>query len=253
MNDKWRERWLLVLSSLLSAIFFWSFFSRAGCPPVAIITSDEWRFLFVAIFFLLIPFVSKIKLGKLIEIERELKNTKSDLSGFKETTNQVIQTLLTSVSAVATLHNTINISLPSNRELIEAKRVTGQNIGLSNASVSSSVRDQLLNEETSEEFALVKARVRIEELLRKILSKRIVYEDKESRLKFFSLYRLFEFFVREYPDYKGLLGPFVEINSVLNAAAHAQIIPGDQAETTLDIASDIIAILEDVLKKSGGV
>src|SRR5271157_2288329 len=76
--------------------------------------------------------------------------------------------------------------------------------------------------------------------------------DANQKIRFMSLYRLFDTFVHEYPQYRDLAVALADINNVLNAAAHAQRIPESQAETTLDIASDLIATIESIKQEMPG-
>ena len=55
----------------------------------------------------MLPFVSRLRLGKLLDIERELGKTKEDMNHFKNETRQMFS-LVSAVSATAS--NTLNLS-----------------------------------------------------------------------------------------------------------------------------------------------
>ena len=248
MNDKSRDNLLFVICWLFAITFLWTFFAHTGFPPACPVGQCDWNFLLLALLFVTLPFVSKIKIGKLLEIERELKKSKDDLTEYKQSTNQLIQTISNSVSAVANLHNTININMPGNKELLEAKQAVETAVGPTSRDPASAVRAELLHDRTDMNDALFRARRRLEGLMRDILGKKSSFVDADQKTKYLGLYRLFDLFVREYPQYRELMVPFADINNVLNAATHAQKIPDSQAETTLDIAADLIAALEQIKK-----
>jgi len=244
MNDRLRDWLLFIICWIFTIVFLIIFFTHTGFTPLSPVNRSDWYFLLLALGFSLLPFFSKIKIGKLIELERDIKKTKEEFTDYHIVSNQMIQTLSNSVNAVASLHNTININVPGNRELLQDKEVVKGTIEIQAGSPEESIREDLLRGEVDLNDALTRARRRLEALLREILGKKSKFIDSDQKIKYMGLYKLFDTFVNEYPKYRNLRVALADINNVLNAAIHAQRIPESQAETTLDIASDLIAALE---------
>ena len=81
----------------------------------------------------------------------------------------MMQALSNNVSAVASLHNTININLPGNTELLQAKETVENTVGVRVGDPAKVVREELLRGAADLNDALSRARRRLESLLRDIL------------------------------------------------------------------------------------
>jgi hypothetical protein len=246
MNDKLREILFYILSWLFAVMFLTTFFIHTSFLTIYPSNNSDWLFLLLGLFFVFAPFFSKIKIAKLIEVERDLRKTKEDFSEFRTSTAQMIQFLSNSVNAVASLHNTININLPGNRELLQAKQDVEDVVRATSRAPADRIREELLSERADLNDALTRAKRRLEGLLRDILGKKATLPLTARKIKYMGLYQLFEEFIDKYPEYKNLQTPFADINNILNAASHAQQIPASQAETTLDVAAELIAAFEAI-------
>lgn len=112
--------WLLLVASwLLAILFLWGYLKHFGFPPSA---PKSWaELVYVGILFLLIllPFFSRIKIGKILEVERQVSKTKDELDSFKLETRQMI-TAVTSVVGMAKAQSIVNIGVPSSEDEIES-------------------------------------------------------------------------------------------------------------------------------------
>jgi len=104
----------------------------------------------------------------------------------------------------------------------------------------------LLDEEETI-MPLARTRILIEQLLRKILGKRLNVDDlNRKELRFLSARSLFYKFLELYPEKRELAEPFEYVIRVCNAAIHGQRVPPSDADIALDIGADIIAYLSDL-------
>jgi hypothetical protein len=101
--------WLfLVPSWILSVFFFLIFLENSGWLPKTPGTINDLAYLIVSFVFLVIPFVSRMKIGKLLEFERELKKTREDMYNFKTDMRQMVAVIS---SASATVSNVTNVDV----------------------------------------------------------------------------------------------------------------------------------------------
>ncbi len=81
---------LLVPSWVLSLFFFVTFLRNSGWLPKNPTAAVDMTYLIVASIFFLSPFVSRLKIGKLVEFERRLEETRADVQSFKQDTRQML-------------------------------------------------------------------------------------------------------------------------------------------------------------------
>ena len=103
----------LIPSWGLSTIFWVIFFMNSGWPPKTPAAINDLAYLIIASVFFVLPFISRIRLGKLLQFERNLKETRESMDNFKNDTRQMFAVLS---SASATVHNVINASTPKVQE-----------------------------------------------------------------------------------------------------------------------------------------
>lgn len=108
MKEEPDERfWLFLIPSwILSVFFFLIFLKNSGWLPKTPETVNDIAYLIVSFVFLVIPFVSRMKIGKLLEFERELKKTREDMDNFK---NDMRQMFTASLAASSTAHSVVNV------------------------------------------------------------------------------------------------------------------------------------------------
>lgn len=105
----------LILSWIFSGFFLFLFFknSEEGLSSTPA-TIYDLTYLIVFFVFFVLPFISRIKLGQLIELERKLKETREDIAYFKNDTRQM-------VAALSSASATVNISHSGTSEEQEIK------------------------------------------------------------------------------------------------------------------------------------
>ena len=75
---------LPAISWLISLYFLSGVSSHLGFPPTIKITVGHLVYIVLWLFFLFLPFFKRIKIGKILELEREVEKTKTDIKEFKE-------------------------------------------------------------------------------------------------------------------------------------------------------------------------
>lgn len=197
----------------------------------------------LGILLLLLPFFSKVKIGKYLELERKLKETTEELKDFKTEVKQTILTLNSSISTISNLSNQVTINFPDTTQLkneIEKLKSKGSKVD------SKNIEEELILQEEDKILALAKARIQIEYLLRKILNKRISTSHSGREIKYATLTQLVREFLSEYPDYKYLETSFNYTRVIVNSAIHAQKLNEGQIKEGLELSSNLISILRHI-------
>ena len=245
--------WALpALSWLVSFYFLLGFVVNVGFPPDRALFSGDALYVFLWLFFLFLPFFSKIKIGKIIELEREVAQTKEDLNAFKSEMRTTVSVLSTNVNTIGGMTNQVTVNMPGASELREARLAIDSHSSLiARADAPRVERSISLEEDDDTTMALARTRIEIERLLRSILGKRPVTASMDDEpIKFAGANRLFKTFVHQHNEFEYLIQPFDVVNRVCNAAVHAQRVPDKQAREALNLGATIIAVLEDFAKKA---
>ncbi len=243
--------WLLTLISwLFSAYFLISFHLNVNLSQP--VPTMYYLFLVLGVSLAFLPFMSKIKIGTLLELERQIKETKNEVKDFKEETRQMLSIISTNVNTIGNLSNTININLPKMGQLSQAKEAFVQQSDPETLQESEKIRDELSLESEDTILALAKTRIKLELLLRKILGKRIKSVSGDSKdIKYTSFGQLYRRFLKEYPEHTSLESSFAYVGQICNAAIHAQRVSEGQASEALDLGAKLIAFLDKILKNQG--
>ncbi len=203
-----------------------------------------WYFLIAGLIFLFLPFFKKVKIGKFIELEREIKNTKEELNTFKTDIRQSLSIISTNVNTLSTINNQIQINIPGITDLQNAIKTLENQTNPQIEKSSKELKDELIIEDEDNIMALTKARVKMEFLLRKILGKRITLENSDKDIKYLTLTQLIRDFLDQFPKYRYLENSLSYVRRLGNAAAHAQMIPEYQAQEAIDMSLKLIAVLK---------
>ena len=103
-NDSGERFWLFLVPCWgLSTVFLVVFLINSGVPPKTPTAIYDLTYLIASLVLLLLPFVSRVRLGKLLEFERELDKTREDVKDFRNETRQMFF-LLSSNSANANVN-----------------------------------------------------------------------------------------------------------------------------------------------------
>lgn len=88
---------------------------NSGWIPKTPVTIYELVYLIASFIFFVLPFVSRIKLGMLLEIDRKLNETKEDMNQFKNDMRQMIS-VISSASATANTSISIQEGMTESKE-----------------------------------------------------------------------------------------------------------------------------------------
>jgi len=238
---------LPALSWLISLYFLSGVSSHLGFPPTIGITAGHLLYIGLWLFFLFLPFFKRIKIGKVLELEREVEKTKTEIKEFKEEVRSNLSLISTNVNTIGNLSNQITVNFPALAEIEEIKRRLDEKSETGTKEEAKEIKEELILDGEDTIMALARTRIKIEMLLRKILGKRTkVSRFGDSPIKFMSLQKLFTLFLDQNEDLTHLQEPFSYVVQVCNAAVHAQRVPQSQADEALEIGSRIISILSKV-------
>jgi len=237
--------WVLAAFSWsVSFYFLLGFAANVGFPPDRSLASGDAAYLFLWLFFLFLPFFNKVKLGKFLELERELTKTKTEMESFKADVRNNISLLTTNVNTIGNLSNQVTVNLPGIGELEELKQKVDDLATPKAKQEAENIRADILFESEDSVMALARTRIKMEYLLRRILGKRATVNKLRNKSgKVFGLRQMFDVFVSEKPQYQFLTKPFMYVNQICNAAVHAQRVSEEQANEALDLGARILAVL----------
>ena len=219
----------------------------------------HWIIFFTAIILLLLPFIKKIQLGKLLKIERDIKETNDELKGFKIDTSAHFNLLSNSINLLSqNLSNNITIY---NQQAPDAETMKqeNENIDISKPDVkqeTTNLQDEFKFKDTNDEWIwisnLLKVRVQIEKELRISLSKMISVVNKSdlTGIEYNSLTKLFDLYCDKYPDAEPFYRSMRLFSSVANAAIHGQTISKAQYTQAIGLGTRILGFINMQQKKN---
>lgn len=106
-NEAGERFWLFLTPCWVLCVFFLLvFLKNSDWSPKTPETIYDLTYLIASLVFLMLPFVSRLKLGKLLDFERELGKTREDMNHFKNETRQMFS-LFSAASATAS--NIVNL------------------------------------------------------------------------------------------------------------------------------------------------
>jgi uncharacterized protein YoxC len=249
-TKEWKCFNVLRFSSLaISAYFFYVFHTIVNFPPRQELNSTSTTYLIVSIFFFLLPLAKKLKVGKLLEYEAKVNEIKNEVNEFKEETRQILSMQNTLINTVSnTISQSINITLPSHREIEEAKEELDSTIKNPTplSQLEAEIDEFIASAGSDVNIALAKLRIDIEKELRRILIKRLDTDDPtKMKGRYLSVRSLFREFMELFPQYSGMYGSFDYILKICNAAIHGQNISQGHAHEALQMGFKML----DELKK----
>jgi hypothetical protein len=192
-----------------------------------------------------------VKFGKVLELERSVRDTKEEVKDFKSEVRNSLSVISTNINTIGNLSNQVTVNIPGLGDLEEARRKLDEESREETKEEAEKIHDELVLDGEDNIMALARTRIRIEYLLRQIMGKRLETEVNGKQIKFMGLVQLFRLFYKEYPHFKNLYNPFRYVNEVCNAAIHAQKISEGQAEEAIELGARIIAVLNDVEQSNG--
>lgn len=238
---------LPTLSWLVSFYFLSGFVDDLGFPPKPNVSWSHIVLLVMWLFFLFLPFFNKIKIGKFLELEREVEKTKSEMKEFKEDVRNNLSIISTNINSIGNLSNQLTLNLPGYSDLESFKKLLDEKFPEAKVKRSQEIREELLLDEDDTVMALARTRIKIESLLRKITQKpEFNFPASESRDRFIPIHEMFRMVVQRYDQYYDLRKPFDFVIRACNAAVHAQRISQTQADEAIQLGAKIIAILSEL-------
>ena len=251
MGEKIIKYWNKIETSRPFIVIVWSigfYILRQSAKNIDLDKPNEIHiihlgFLAVAFFFILLPFTKTIKIGKFLELERDIKETKEEVKDFKSEIRQSVQLLSTSVTAsIGNLNNQVTINLPRAEELKQEIEKFKQQSTETDKKELTEIKDELLLDEDEDVImALARTRIKLEVLLRKVLDKRqTIANTPKIDIKFLGLNTLFQQYVQINPTFNNYQNSFRYVQQICNAAIHGQKISKRQAEEALKLGALII-------------
>ena len=152
----------------------WALHLQVGFPPTMPLTPTGATYLGVFIFFLVLPFAQRLKLGKLIEFER----VREEIKEVRTEARELVSTVSATVNAVSnTIKQSVVVNVAEERQ--QAKKELSEDPAQS-SDPSRQELDMLEYFGTSNpdlHYALARMRMDLEWHLRKILGKRLTTEE----------------------------------------------------------------------------
>ena len=237
-----------VLCFAFAGYFIFIFHRLVGFPPDDNLTTTSTLYLALSLFFFLLPFAQKLKIGSMLEYESKIEDIKT--KEFKDETRQLVQLQNNLINTVSnSLSQNINISVPGLREAQEAKEELDETIpeSLEPETIEKRIEAYIAAEGLDLTFALAKLRIDIEKELRRILGMRIETQDPlKMKRGFLSAGPLFRKFIAKYPKYEGMGSSFDYILKICNAAVHGQIISEGHSHEALHMGFRMLNELKKI-------
>ena len=237
---------LPVVSWLTAASFLYAFGANAGFPPPQKLQTADLIYGGGALLFLFLPFFSKLKVGALLELEREVEKTREDVRQFKNDVGNSIALLTNTFSSVSALNSHVVIhNTPTESQLRSAAQEVAHQSTQPSKVPDIVFREILEQSDFDTTLALARTRIDIERLLRTLLDHSTSLSTENTR--YASVRKLFDAFVAEKPNLRFLVKPFAYVTQVCNAAIHAQTVSEEKAREALELGAQIISVLQDEL------
>lgn len=238
--------WLIaVFSWIVSSYFLIGFLHAEGFPAAQILSPGDAALGFFGLLFLFLPFFEKIKIGKILELQREVEKAKDELGEFKAEVRNSMSVLSTNVSSISGMTNRISFynNIPTVSEMAHEAQVLDDKAP-ETVNAAKEVQEDLLDPEEDIVISLFKTRVEIERILSGIVGKS-AGPSSSGNIRVTGLMRLFDAFLAQNPRYGYLKNSLRYVNQVCSAAIHAQQVSPDQAHEVLVLGAKIIATLKE--------
>ena len=244
--------WALpAFSWLVSFYFLIGFVANVGFPPDRKLLIGDAIYVLLWLFFLFLPFFTKIKIGTFLELEREVARAKEELKEFKAEVRNSMSVLSTNVNTIGGMTNQVTVNIPGLAELRAARQIVEAKAPLEAQQTAQQVEERILLQSEDTILALARTRIDIERLLRTILGGRTsLNPNREGALKFAGINQLFDLFTSQNEQFAYLTKPFRYVTQVCNAAIHAQRVSDDQAQEALALGAQVIAVLKEFARVS---
>lgn len=234
-------------SWVVAGYFGWGVLTKAGFPPKADMLIGDALFVCIFLFFLFLPFFSKIKLGSWLELERKVDEAKQEAVAAKQELREFKNEVRNTVSIITNtaMSQNINVVLPGVNELREQQQRVAVKLDPAESSQIDQIKHQLslMGDST---LALAKVRIDIERLLRTITRNRLDSMDVDVKIGApMPLIKLLDQLVKIDEDYELLRLPIRSVLAICNAAMHGQEVEKIQVEEALNLGAQLIGELQN--------
>ena len=224
----WLKTKVSPLSILISGYFFWAFHLHVGFPPTNSLTGTSSTYLMLFVFFAVLPFAQRLRIGKFIEYERMMQEVQEDVGE-----------LTTGVGAVA------NISSPA----IGQSVITDTEEAQPSKGPPRHIQEYLEADDSNLMYALGRLRMDLERELRRILGEPAVAADdplkRRGRAAILTARILFRQLGSRNSRYINMRNLFDYVIENCNGAVHARHIPEHVAHEVIDMGLRILGELKD--------
>jgi len=203
----------------------------------------------VGLFLMFLPFFKSIKIPKILELERNVRETKEELTSFKQQISSSLAVLATNIStSISNVNHNSNsniINISANELKRESKRVD-KKLASNAKHYLDDVTSELNIEDEDVIMNLARVRILIEMQLRRILGKTTGSAESMRPVKYLNLSSLVNMFTEKYPNYSYLKNSFRYVIQICNAAMHAQQVNISQANEAIGLGAKLIADLRSI-------
>ena len=180
-----------IFSRLVAVYFIWTFHQHVGFPPAKDLTITSVAYLVLFVFFTILPFARRLKIGKILEFEAKVKEVRQEVREVREETRQLISTVSTVANSMSsTIKQTIHFGVPGKEEgeIAEEKLSEVITDPPEPTAHQRDIQALLSAEESDIHYALARLRIDIERELRRVLGKRLEFDGPSAvRGKFLSV------------------------------------------------------------------
>ena len=227
-----------VLSLFIAGYFIWAFHLHVGFPPTDPLSPAAITYLAVFIFFVVLPFAQRLKLGRLIEFEAKVEQVRTDVKEVRTETREAISTVSAALNTISASVNTMSQNVTVN--LREEAQVAREELSATLSTPDSTSQEQDIQEHLEADdadvnLALARLRMDLERELRRILGNFAAEASSGTRGKFLSARALFRRLGTIEKRYKTMQRSFDYVIEACNAAIHGRQIPRDIAREIIDI------------------
>ena len=224
MNENFKTWAFSIISWLFGIIFLLMGFINLEINTISI---NLVKLLLILIGFslLIFHFISKFKIGNIIELERKIETSKTELSEFKSFVSSSLSVLSTNMNSNRNdikleIHNP---SFDVLKTVIKINEELNKIVKLNNKVENN--KNKLKEETKDKTWALIKTRIDIEKKLRLIIGKcTIIQSFAEKEVKFLTFEAVIRKFIEVTPESNNLKESFDYYRRIVNSVIHGQII-----------------------------
>jgi hypothetical protein len=235
--------WPPILGAVFLLAFAWFFLTSKtrfdGTMPLV--------YLGVGLLLMLFPFIKSFKVANLLELEKQVKETKVEVKEtrdeFRSTMNALSASIQATVQASANVQQTFVFNPPPQdaqdaRQGLEEAERSKKRLGAQVVQPSIDLKD------VDQALGLARTRMTLERALRLILRKSTTpVVDGNEGTRFLGLNTLVNQFLKENPDYESLRKSMAFAIQTANAGIHGQKVPSGVAQEAIEIGERTIKLL----------